>query len=476
VNPADTVKKRKWVWSASSLAAIVLVLGILVFIGLLSQQFSLRWDLTGDRSQSLTAITQALLRQVEKPLVLTAFFPPAEEARRKGRDLLQLYARFNKNITFTIVDPDRRPDKARSAGYRFPGNVLLEYEGRRQMADRTEEEALSEALRKVLKTERKKVYFLTGHGERSLDEGRGPGLQTARRALANEGFEVAPLSLLEKGDVPQDASVLVIAAPLKALFPQEITALRTYLQQGGRLLVMLEPYQDGGLKEFLAAYGVELDDGMILDQNRVSQSLGASAVMPLVVQYGAHPITRDFTNVVTLYPLARPLFIKKDVQGLAPLPLATTTPTSWVKSGKDWHKERKAAFDPDTDKKGPFHLALLVEIKGGRPGPQEPAGKDKPQGAGKDDRKGVLAVFGDVDFAANAYFNLSMNGDFFLNTINFLAEEEKQIVIRKDDRKPQPLLLGRAQAWALVLVCLVLMPLAMLAAGIRAYVRRRARR
>jgi ABC-type uncharacterized transport system involved in gliding motility auxiliary subunit len=469
VNPQGA-KPRKWVLGAGSVAAVALVFGILVFVGLLSRQFHLRWDLTREQSQSLSAVTKSLLDQVAKPLTMTVFFPPGQGDRQKAKDLLQLYALASKNISFAVVDPDREPDKARSAGFRFAGNVLLEYDGRRQMADRADEEALSEALRKVLKTERKKVYFLAGHGERSLEDGRTQGYQTARKALANEGFEVAPLNLMEKGEVPADASVLVVAAPLKPLFPQEVTALKGYLARGGRLLVMLEPYHDAGLKDFLAAYGIELNDGLILDQNKLSQSLGASAVMPMAATYGQHRITRDFTNVVTLYPLARPLMIKKDLKGPAPLVLATTTPTSWEKLGQDWQKAGKVAFDPATDKKGPFNLALLVDIKADKP--EKPEGKEAPKSDAAPNA--ILAVFGDVDFAANGYFNLSMNGDLFLNTINFLAAEDKQITIRKDDAKPQPLILSKLAAWTLFLTTLVLMPLVMLAAGLRAYLRRRA--
>jgi ABC-type uncharacterized transport system involved in gliding motility auxiliary subunit len=462
------------IFGASSLAAVALVLGILVFIGLISQHFYLRSDLTQEKSQSLSAITKALVEQVAKPLSMTAFFSPGQGDRQKARDLLQLYASANKNISFTLVDPDREPEKARTAGFRFSGNVLLEYEGRRQMADSADEGAISEALRRVLKTQRKTVYFLTGHGERSLEDSKSAGLQLARRALANEGYEVSPLNLLEKGEVPKDADVLVIAAPLKPLFPQEVAALKQYLQQGGRLLVMLEPYQDGGLKEFLAGYGIELNDGIILDQNQISQSLGASAVMPMAVQYGKHRITQDFTNVVTLYPIARPLFIAKDLKGSPPLALAMTTNTSWEKLGKNWQKDGKAAFDPATDKKGPFNLALLVEVKPAKPAPPAPPGKDAAKPG--EEKQGILIAMGDVDFAANGYFNLSMNGDLFLNSVNFLAEEEKQIVLRKDENKPQPLIMSRLATWTLLLTCLVVMPLIMLAAGISAYFRRRARR
>ena len=71
---------------------------------------------------------------------------------------------------------------------------------------------------------------------------------------------------------------------------------------------------------------------------------------------------------------------------------------------------------------------------------------------------------------------LSGNGDLFLNTINFLASEESQISLRTQEKKSQPLLLTGYQGWALLLVCLVLIPLAIIIAGTSAYLKRRSRR
>ena len=109
---------------------------------------------------------------------------------------------------------------------------------------------------------------------------------------------------------------------------------------------------------------------------------------------------------------------------MALLPLATTTSTSYEKMGKDWMKSGKLAFDPKTEK-GPFTLAAQAEIKLKRQGRNRPkrgqdqAGKMPP--APPEESKTYLVVFGDVDFAAKAFFNLFGNGDLFLNTVNFLA-------------------------------------------------------
>ncbi len=465
MNQPQKQSKRTLIFGASSAAAVLLVAGILIFVNLLANRYFLRWDLTRDKSQSLSAVTKALLQEVKKPLTMTAFYPEGQGDRQKAKELLQIYAYQNPGISFTFVDPDRNPLKAKEAGFRYPGNILLEYDGRRQMADRPEEGPVSDTIRKLLKTEQKKLYFLTGHGERSLEASGREGFLNARRALENEGYAVTALNLLNQAQIPPDAAAVVIAGPQQPLFSQEIKALQAYLEQGGRLLVMLEPFQDAGLKEFLARYGVGLNEGIILDQNQVSAALGASAVMPIAIKYAGHRITRDFTNVVTIYPLARPLLLKRDIAGVSVLELAATSPTSWEKTGKDFSKSGKLEYDAKQDRQGPFTLAALADISL-KPDEKKPG----------EEKKAYLAAFGDVDFATNGYFNLSMNGDLFLNTVNFLAAEDQQIVVRKGDQKAQPLMLADWQYWVLFLVTMIAAPLVMVGAGIWAYLRRRARR
>lgn len=467
-------KNRHVLYGAGSALSVLLVVGILLLVSLLANWQPRRWDVTQEQSQSLAPVSKALLKDVTKPLTMTAFLPEGATERQTAKEVLQLYVFHNPQVSYRFVDPEREPLKAQQAGYRYAGNVLLDYQGRHQMADTADENAITNALRKVLKMERKKVYFLAGHGERDLNDPKPGGFQVAKKALENEGYEVEPLNLLARGAIPPDAAVVIIAAPKKALLSTEVQTLKAYLEKGGRLLVMLEAFEDGGLKDLLAGYGVDLDNGLILDVNQVSQSLGLSAVMPIVSQYGPSKITQDFKNIVTIYPMARPLLLKKDQPGVSLLPLATTMSTSYEKLGKEWIKAEKAGFDAATDQKGPFTLAVQAEIKPTPPQPQ-PGGTGEKAPAAKPEApesKTYMVVFGDVDFAANSFFNLFGNGDLFLNTTNFLAQATGQITVRTAG-KAQLLNLKTGQAWWLFIASLVWAPLIMLVAGIWAYRRRR---
>ena len=70
----------------------------------------------------------------------------------------------------------------------------------------------------------------------------------------------------------------------------------------------------------------------------------------------------------------------------------------------------------------------------------------------------TVAVFGDSDFASNASFYFSGNGDLFLNTINFLAKEKHLIAITPKEHRFAPLFLSKTQGQLLMYISVILMP------------------
>ena len=87
-------------------------------------------------------------------------------------------------------------------------------------------------------------------------------------------------------------------------------------------------------------------------------------------------------------------------------------------------------------------------------------------------KKATLVVIGDSDFASNQYFNFSGNGDLFLNTASFLAEEENLISIRPKERKSSPVSLTRSQGMYILMLGL-LTPSLVIYIGVRTWWRRR---
>ncbi len=470
-------KQRAGTWSrtGSTVLSSLFFLGILVFVALIVEMHPWRVDLTETGRHSLSAQTLNILRSLDEPIEIKAFFQTATPEEAQARDLLETYRYHSDRISYRFIDPDRRPEMARRHEIRNYGSLVVEGFGRSRAASHADEQSITNALFKLSRDEEKKVYFLAGHGERSAEMGDKEGFFAARSALERENYRVEDLLLMQKRAVPHDASLVVIAGPGKSLFPEEIERLGTYVKGGGRLMVLLDPFHDGGLTEFLLSYGIELREDVIVDES--VGLFGGSALMPVVLTYGAHPITDNFA-FATFFPEARSVGILDDLpHGVHVLPLAMTSQDAWGETDMEMLQEGVVSYDPQTDHAGPLNIVVLAEVHAtGRGDGADDSHSPDAEPSNGEPLMGRVLVAGDGDFASDAYFSLSGNGDLFLNMVNFLAGEEDLITIERRETQGQPLLLTDAQFQVIVWTVLVFVPLLVLLAGLVMYrVRRRQR-
>ncbi|MBI5584645.1 MAG: Gldg family protein [Deltaproteobacteria bacterium] len=394
-------------------------------------------------------------------------FQEAQQNKKRAQDLLDLYTQANPRIRYQFIDPDRQPALAQQYGIRNYGSLVLESAGRTQNANTADEEGVTNALLRLKQQKAKKVVFSTGHGERSSQEAQREGLSLARGLLEKENYQVEEVNLLAGAGLPADTAVLVIAGPRKPFFPQEVADLKKYLAGGGHILLLLEPFQDAGLKDWLTALGITPEADILID--RVSRAFGGDFLIPLAGEYGKHPITQKF-NVQTFFPTARSLTLTA-----SPLPgmtfdvLVKSSKASWGETNRTRMEKGEAAFDSGQDKPGPLVLAALATIGSAEPGHPPLAAKSEENKP----KPGRLALFGDSDFASNGYFNLAGNGDLFLNTVNFLTEETQLIAIRPAKSPIKPLSLTATQGQVLFWVPMILLPLALIMAGVIVWQKRK---
>jgi ABC-type uncharacterized transport system involved in gliding motility auxiliary subunit len=189
------------------------------------------------------------------------------------------------------------------------------------------------------------------------------------------------------------------------------------------------------------------------------------------MEYGPHKITDNFSEF-TFYPDARSVVPSdKPPQGIQVQVLASTSPNAWAERNLEMLKEGKAAFDKDKDLPGPVPLVVLADIAGHKQ--QAEAGQKEDNSPTAKD--GVLVVSGNSLFASNSYFNEYGNGDFFLNTVSFLADETNLITIDRPNAN-KPLLLTSSQATSIFWIVLVIVPFLVLISGIAAHRVRRSQR
>lgn len=456
-------------WKEGSIITLVgfIFIAILVGINLIIYRFPGRVDLTEGRRHSLSAQSRNILKNINQEVWIRGFFQEGHPTRKKAKELLDNYATINSKIHYQFIDPDRQPSLAQKYGVRNYGTLVLESAGRTQSANTADEEGITNALLRLNQEKAKKVLFTTGHGERNLQETQREGLSLAKGILEKENYRVEELSLLSGAGLPADTGCVVIAGPRKPFMPVELEDLKKFLAGGGKVFLLLEPFQDAGLKEWVAGYGVALGNDIIID--RLSRAFGGDYLIPMAGVYGQHPITANF-KVATFFPTARSL------EFTAPLPPGITTdvlvqssPASWGETNKAKLEKGEAAFDEGQDKKGPLNLAALININRSTPPGQGPGAKKE----GPQPQPALMAIFGDSDFASNGYFNQAGNGDLFLNTINFLTEEAQLMSIRPAKTPVKPLALSAAQGQIFFWVPLVLIPLLMISLGIVVWRQRR---
>ena len=454
----------------NSLLMVVIVTLILSILNFLSWRHPVRFDLSETRSFTLAPQTLKVLGNLDREVRIKAFFSGQAQTRTQIKDLLDNYAYYSPKILYTIIDPDRKPSIAKQYEITQYDTLVFESGDQETRIQTASEQEITNALIRILKDQKRKILFLEDHGEHSPADPDKNGYSLVKDQLQKQGYEIDALSLLEEGRVPEDASLLIIAGPQKKFLPQERKALSDYLSGNGRVFLLLDPNISTGLDDLLSRWGVRMGQGLIIDT--LSRLLGGDYTVPVVSQYPDHEITRNF-NLATFFPVSRTVNFDQSKSGEFDFqPLAQTSENSWTKTNP---RPGSLNFDPAEDIRGPLTIAAVITRK---PLPDnslaEEGSRDAPMEAEDDqDNQSILVVFGDSDFASNASFDFSGNGDLFLNTINWLTEEKDLISIRPQQPDFTPLFLTRSQGKVLMVLSLFLLPSAVIITGLTIWRKRR---
>jgi ABC-type uncharacterized transport system involved in gliding motility auxiliary subunit len=384
-------------------------------------------------------------------------------------DLLTEYASVSPKVKYKFVDPDKKPAVAQSYGISAYNTTVIEYRGRSERITTAKEEDLTNALIKVTRDRKKKILFLTGHGEKPLDDSERSGYSEVKKAIEGENYDVEEVLLADKTEFPAGGDVLVIAGPKKPLLPNEMEMINSFVDRGGKVMALLDPGADNGMKEFLSGWGIEVSNDVVVDVSGIGRIFGAGAQMPIVAQYEKHAITDKFGNVMTAYPLAAAIVIDKGSKsGVTVQALAKTTANSWAEKDGIAKAQRKEPieFNSGEDIKGPITIAAV----GTKTISSTDGNGTNSNGTSK---KARLVVFGDSDFASNNFFNFQANGDLFLNSISWLAEEEDLVSIRPRDPADRRLVLTEAQSRLIFTFSVIVLPALVLGMAVTVYVKRR---
>ncbi len=427
---------------ANVAVACIVALAICLMVNYLSYRHYDRFDWTENKYYSLSDKTARLVEGIDVPINVYVFYQPMSRSYGDIRELLNRYTDLNKNIKVEYVDPEKDPARVRFLLKKFKivsptmANLVvfeqgdknkyvynkdiveMDYSGARfRQAPRVKafkgEQAFTSAILNLTQEKQPVAYFVSGHGEKDIDEMRRIGLHICSTLLERENIKVEKLALYEKKEVPKDCDLLMIVGPKEQYMGEEKKAMGGYLENGGRLFVALDPQTNSGLEAFLKKWDVDVGNNVVVDPASAQRLLFFSALNLFANNYPPHEITEEMQGSATLFAEARsvkPGTANPDLQATS---LVQTSSQGW---GEIDLTTETFQFDEEVDLKGPVSIGVAIEAKSDKVG-------DKPL---KNTR---IVVMGDSEFIANGQITNLANGSLLLNIVNWLTRREKLIAI-----------------------------------------------
>jgi ABC-type uncharacterized transport system involved in gliding motility auxiliary subunit len=472
--------RRSFLYSGNLLLVVVIVLAILGLANYFLSKHNYRADFTAAKLHSLSDQSVTVLKALKADVSFKCFFREGNYGRAAMENLFKLYAYHSNHVKYEFIDPDKNPGLVKRYDVTQDGTSVLEAGDKESRITTTSEEDVTNALIKVTRAAKKVIYFLEGHGEAAIDATEERGYSTIKAELEKVGYEVKKQSLALPGRLPADCALLIVPGPQKDLLSAEYETIRSYINSGGRVLVLVDPQTPTLLPMFLSEFGFKLENDVIIDTDAVSRLMGGDYFIPIAREYVSHPITARF-GYATFYPLARSIDVAESKpEGATLTALANTSEQSYAKVDfllKEKMTTKDIAFTAGNDRRGPICLAVAGSFKF----PAAPAAKPEakpgesatPSTPRPEPKEARMAVIGDSDFAMNGYYGWGGNGNFFLNVANWLTEESDLISIQPKTQTPRTIQLTASQGRLVFLISIVLLPLAALVLGVAVWARRR---
>jgi hypothetical protein len=253
---APRLEHRRLGESARSALALVLAAGWILAANFIALEKNHRFDLRTVKNLMPSEATLQMTKNAPHDLVITLFFPPANEVAEDISPYFEALAASSDRVVLQRADKDRQVKKAKEMKVRKNGTVAFSKgeqhlslvlntdpdKARRKLKklDKDVQEKLAELLRP-----QRVAYVVTGHGERALSPRKddSPGLKDFKEALELLHYKVKKLGVAEGLDqaIPDDATVVVVAGPTHPFRDAEEQVLLDYVEGGGNLMVFLDP-------------------------------------------------------------------------------------------------------------------------------------------------------------------------------------------------------------------------------------------
>ena len=438
--------KKKWIKdSLLTTALVVILIAIFILVNLLFMNLDFApWDFTEQRLYSLSDESKEQIASVQQNV--TMYFFGYDEAST-AITLAKQYHDANDKITIQIIDTSERPDLAAQYNVNTSSQlVAVQATERYKIIDASEmyaydsssgqymdvtEQKLTNAILDVTIAQKPQIYFLTGHGEYSIDSSSG-AMGTLATYIENDVNDVNSIDLLTS-DMPETCDVLVIANPTSDFTDLETEKIQNYINAGGKIVWMQDPYMFikdwteittfPNITKILSQFGISFSSGVVCEQSSSNMIAGTPDL--IVPQMTYNQIVQDLytDGMIALLDSGKINTVSDEELeklGVTASPFLQSTETSFYREDINSDISQKL----DSDEEGPFVTAEILTKKI------------------DDDTESTLVAYSNALFAANytvqiagSYgtpISIRQNKDIILNTIAYLSDREDTIRIRKD--------------------------------------------
>ncbi|MBZ0112698.1 MAG: GldG family protein [Thermoanaerobaculia bacterium] len=500
-----TVTRRQLAFGSTMGVAILLAALLLAFVSYLSHRHYKRMDWTRSQLFTLSEKTLNILADLDQDVDAVVFMDMGSNVYEPVKEILARYAAASPHINVEFVDPIKNMAKAQQLVDQYEiqradvvvfvgendrrvidGADLADYDysamqmgGPPEMTGFKGEQVFTRTLVDLVEHRKPEILFTTGHGEASLDAQNERGLGRLQEFLGDDNFTIDEWSSLGASAVPEGTDLVVVAGPTAAFSEPELETFSTFLDGGGRMLILVDPQLAGTgelavapLVQWLGSYGIDSPSAIVIDPAKLLPFFGAETIF--ADAYGAHPITESLSQarLSNIFPLARPVRAATGYEAEV-RELVRTSSEGW---GETNLENLNAVELGDDDVVGPVSLGVALDLNP-QPSSDETSAPsaEAADDSGAPSTGGRLVVFGDSDFMTNAQIGQAGNVNLIVNTMNWLVERQSHLGIAP--KAPDDVRLSMTPGERNFMFWLVLLglPSASALIGIFSFLRRRRR-
>ena len=476
---AQTIQKRRYNISggglkvgAYSVTGILLAIAAVVAVNLglnyVPEQYS-SFDLTENRLYALTDETKAFLSGLSEDITIYVL---AEEGAGDAdfSKTLERMADQTAHIKIKYVSPAKNPNFYQNYTDVQPssGSLIVEGDRRSTVVDYGDiytyemdystysyqttgydgEGQTVSALAYVTTEDMPVFYAIGGHGELELEE-------KFVNTITKENAACETLMLYSVDEIPEDAQGVILNAPTSDYSKEDAEKVIAYLQKGGNALIIstMAEGEMANFKSILDFYGITEVDGTIVEEDRNYYYQNPYYLFPEIV---SAEVTASLADGLVFAPFSKGLSYDEEKDDIHYTPLLTTSSSAFSKVDiTDNSDYSKGANDID----GPFTVSVEVEKSTENGGVSH-----------------AYVVGGESLFTSLADDMAPGNNvKLFSSMISMLAEHESSVAVPVKSLSMPNLVFNAQTAYLAAVLCVIVIPLATLAAGLVVWLRRRRR-